>query len=371
VSYFPPPGASAAWFRKRPEDLGLDPVRLTDAVAFAKSHDMPWPRDLTKVNVSNDKPPFDRKLGPMKSRGRPSGLVLKDGHIVAEWGEPERVDVTYSATKSYVSAVAGLAVDRGLIRSVDDPVCRYVNDGGFDSAQNSRVTWRSLLQQTSEWEGTLFGLPDTVDWNRRSAETAHLPIREARKAPGEHWEYNDVRVNRLALALLRIWNEPLPAVIRRLLMDPIGATNTWEWHGYAEHSMVTLNDGRRVESISGGAHWGGGLFINSYDHARFGLLFLNRGCWGPQRVVSEAWLNLMLQPCPRNPSYGFLWWLNTDHLRFGSAPESAFGALGAGGNAVVADPEHGTVTVTRWCSDVRGVVERVAAAFSRSSPRTP
>jgi CubicO group peptidase (beta-lactamase class C family) len=371
MTYFPAPLVTAEWRRRKPADLGLDPIRLKGAVDYARTHDMPWPRDLTKVNVSNDKPPYDRKIGPMKPRGVPSGVVLKYGYIAAEWGDIDRVDLTFSATKSYVSAVAGLAYDRGLIRSVDDLVRDYVDDGGFEPPHNSKVAWRHLLQQTSEWEGTLFGIPDTVDWNRRSADLANLPTRDVRKAPGQHWEYNDVRVNRLALALLRVWNEPLPAVIKRELMDPIGASANWQWHGYGEHSIVDMADGRRVESVSGGAHWGGGLWIDTYDHARFGLLFLNRGVWGAggtgdsRRILSEAWLRLMLEPCVLNPSYGFLFWLNTGHIRYGRAPESTFAAAGAGGNCVVIDPEHHMVTVTRWCSDVKGVVERAVSAATR------
>jgi CubicO group peptidase (beta-lactamase class C family) len=360
--YFPAPLATSDWERRDPEQMGLDPARLKAAVDFANAHDMPWPRDLSKVNVSNDKPPYNRKLGPMKPRGGPAGLVLKDGYIVAEWGDVARVDLTFSATKSYISAVAGLAFDKGLIRYVDHPVSKYVDDGGFVPPHNSGVTWRHLLQQTSEWEGTLFGIPDTVDWNRGLQDSASLPKRDVRRAPGEHWEYNDVRVNRLALALLRLWNEPLPAVIKRELMDKIGASDSWVWHGYGEHSTVTMADGRRIESVSGGAHWGGGLWISSYDHARFGLLFLNRGCWRRCRHLSEKWLGMMLEPCRLNPNYGFLFWLNTGHVRYGSAPESVFAAAGAGGNCVVVDPENRMVTVTRWCSDVKGVIERVASS---------
>lgn len=374
AGYLPPKGATAAWERLPPERLELDPARLREAVSYAQAHDMPWPRDLNGVNVSNDKPPFDQKLGPMKPRGGPSGLVLKNGYVVAEWGDPERVEVTFSATKSYLSAVAGLALQRGLIRDIDDRVADYVTDGGFAPPHNNRITWRHLLQQTSEWEGKLFGIPDTVDWNRGLQDSGDQPGRDVRKAPGEHWEYNDVRVNRLALALLRVWNEPLPAVLKRLVMDPIGATTTWEWHGYGSHSTIELADGRSIESVSGGAHWGGGLWINAYDHARFGLLFLNRAIWNPADpsgksrrlstpVFSEAWLKMMREPCPLNPNYGFMWWLNTRHKRYGKQlPESAFAASGAGGNSIVIDPERRTVTVTRWCSDVPGVAQRVAEA---------
>src|SRR3712207_9230350 len=74
--------------------------------------------------------------------------------------------MTFSVSKSYLATLAGLAVDRGLIRDLDDPVREYVDDGGFDGPHNSRITWRHLLQLTSEWQGTLWCKPDSVDHNR-------------------------------------------------------------------------------------------------------------------------------------------------------------------------------------------------------------
>jgi CubicO group peptidase (beta-lactamase class C family) len=299
----------------------------------------------------------------MKPRGGPAGMVLHEGRIVAEWGDIDRVDLTYSATKSYLSVLAGIALERGLIADIDHIVSRDVQDSIFHTAHNSRITWRQLLQQTSELEGTLWGIPDTVDWNRAIHGVRGVE-RETRKLPGEHWEYNDVRVNALALALLGIWKAALPDVLKREVMDPIGATSTWEWHGYGEHSMVDL-EGRRVESVSGGAHWGGGLWISTCDHARFGLLFLNDGCWDDQRIVPASWIREMIEPCDLNPQYGYLWWLNTGHARYGtSAATTTFAAEGAGGNCVVVEPEKRLVIVTRWCDDAAGVTNRVAAAFA-------
>ena len=60
-------------------------------------------------------------------------------------------------------------------------------------------------------------------------------------------------------------------------MEPIGASSTWRWYGY-ENSWVEI-DGQKVQSVSGGGHWGGGMFINAYDMARFGYLFLRNGKW--------------------------------------------------------------------------------------------
>jgi CubicO group peptidase (beta-lactamase class C family) len=89
-----------------------------------------------------------------------------------------------------------------------------------------------------------------------------------------------VRVNVMALAALQVWRRPLPEVLREEVMEPIGASSTWRWYGY-ENSWVDL-DGQKMQSVSGGGHWGGGMFINSYDMARFGYMYLRNGKWKDQ-----------------------------------------------------------------------------------------
>ncbi|MDA1279385.1 MAG: serine hydrolase [Chloroflexi bacterium] len=373
--YLPPEGT---WERRNASSVGIDPAALDTAVQFALDNEIDWPVDIRLANVGDDAPEWAEKLGQFKERGGPAGVIVKDGFIVAEWGDTERVDLTYSATKSYVATMAGLAIDRGLIKSTSDRIVDYEAGksisqdatgeriDGFNTAQNRAITWEHLLQQTSEWEGTLYGKPDIVDWNRNLAsvglgQTGETGRRD-RKKPGGHWEYNDVRVNRTALALLAVWGEPLPGVLKREVMDPVGASNSWEWHGYDDHSVVNI-DGLLSESVSGGAHWGGGLWINTLDHARFGMLYLNRGRWGDRQIISARWIDMMTVPCGLNDQYGYMWWLNTGHVRYGeSASESTFAASGAGGNSVVIDPEKNLVVVTRWCADVPGVVDLAARA---------
>ena len=84
-----------------------------------------------------------------------------------------------------------------------------------------------------------------------------------------------MRVNRLALSLLQVWRRPLPAVLNELVIEPMQSTSTWQWHGY-DNSWVTIN-GQRVQSVSGGGHWGGGMWISARDLARLGYLSLRRG----------------------------------------------------------------------------------------------
>ncbi len=308
------PGSGDAWERREPAEMGFDALALAEAVAWAQAHETSMPEDPGQyLRDRFEGQPHQEIVGPTRERGGVNGLLLRDGYIVAEWGDTERADMTFSVTKSYLSTVVGLAWDRGLIPDLDEPQGALIRDGGFDSPHNARITWRHHLQQLSEWEGTLFGKPDRAD--RRRGVDRQL------QAPGTFWEYNDVRVNRLALSALRVWREPLPTVLKREIMDPIGASDTWEWHGY-ETSSVEVG-GERVQSVSGGGHWGGGMFISSRDHARFGLLLLRRGRWGDRQLVSEAWIDEALTPSIQ-PNYGFMWWLNTDREQFPNAPESSF-----------------------------------------------
>ena len=106
-----------------------------------------------------------------------------------------------------------------------------------------------------------------------------------------------------------------------------------------------------MQSVSGGGHWGGGLWISARDLARFGLLFQRDGVWGGERILSAAWIDAMTTPADIRPNYGYMWWLNTDRGMWPAAPETSFAALGFGGNVVWVDREHDLVIVTRWLDD--------------------
>lgn len=341
--YFPDRGED--WERTEPARAGLDLDGLADAAAHARSIETLWSRELERPldDMMHEPPPYNEKIGPLRSRGEQSGVILRGGRIVAEWGTPERVDMTFSATKSYLALCLGVAYDRGLIADLDAPVGDLVDDGGFAPPHNDKITWHMLFQQTSEWSGELWGKPDWLDHNRH---TDRKGTKREMKAPGTHWEYNDVRVNRASLALLRVWKRPLPEVLKEYVMDPIGASDTWRWHGY-RNSFVTI-EGREMQSVSGGGHWGGGMFIDSFDHARIGHLLLCRGNWAGRQLLSRKFLDRALAPCPHNANYGYMFWLNGPRERGPSAPASSFFLAGAGHNVVWVDPEHDLVTVLRW-----------------------
>ncbi len=360
--YFPEKGA--AWEERPPASLGINETILNQAVSFAMGNEYTGAKDLRIAILKGfEREPFHSILGPTKKRGGPAGMVLKDGYVVAKWGDTKRVDMTFSVTKSYLSTVAGLALDRGLINSMKETTSQYVWDGTFDGAHNSKITWQHLLTQSSDWSGTLWGGHDWADRPPREGGLDDWKFRELHE-PGTRFEYNDVRVNVLAYSLLQVWRKPLPQVLKENIMDPIGASSTWRWYGY-DNSWVEL-DGQKMQSVSGGGHSGGGIFISTEDHARFGLLFLNKGKWRGKQLFAPSWIAEATTPSPANRSYGYMWWLNQPGERhWEGVPESVYYAAGFGGNFIVVDEEHGLVIVTRWLEPskigkmVRMVVEAV------------
>ncbi|MBA4850126.1 serine hydrolase [Emticicia sp. BO119] len=373
------------WQQKKPFDLGLNGTKIEEAISFAIANESRNPRNMEVSHYQSfGKEPFGIGIGPFTERGEPTGLIIYKGYIIAQWGEPERCDMTHSVTKSFLSSVVGIALDRGLIKSVNDTVANYVppielhgepvnrsaDDFGkpellqlFNTPHNKTITWDALLRQTSDWEGTLWGKPD---WADRPDKDASQWLNRPRHKQGEVYEYNDVRVNVLSLAALSVWRKPLPQVLRENLMDKIGASNTWRWTGY-RNSWIVL-DGQAIQSVSGGGHWGGGMFINAYDMARFGLLTLNRGKWKEEQILSEDWIRKALTPTSSEPTYGYMnWFLNTDKKLFPSANVSAFCHIGNGTNMVFVDPDHDLVIVSRWINNnnTDGLVKKVFEAFNK------
>ena len=369
-SYYP----DSTWQHKAPAEVGMDAARLKEAVDFAIAAEVKNPRDLTLNHYQTfGREPHGEAIGPIKDRGDPTGVIVRRGYIVAEWGEPLRVDMTHSVTKSMLSSVIGIAFDRGMIRNLDDLVRDYVppiqvKDGGliylFETPHNRTITWDHMLRQTSDWEGTLWGKPD---WADRPGEKKEEWLTRPRNKPGTVYKYNDVRVNALALATLQVWRRSLPQVLKETIMDPIGASNTWRWFGY-DNSWVVL-DGEVVQSVSGGGHWGGGMFINAYDMARFGYFTLRRGKWRDRQLLSDRWITLALTPTPAQPGYGFMnFFNNRDGKLFPNGPRNAYAHLGNGTNMVYVDPDNDLVAVVRWIDNksTDEFVKRLVAATKKA-----
>ena len=282
--------------------------------------------------------------------------------------------------------MVGVAHDRGVIRSIDDLVHEYVppvqlynplpigNKADrfaaddlyypFNTPHNRTITWTHMLRQVSDWEGTLWGKPD---WADRPDAKSNEWLTRPRNRPGAVYKYNDVRVNALALATLSVLRRPLPQVLKEAIMDPINASSAWRWYGY-ENSWVVI-DGAPVQSVTGGGHWGGGMFIHAQDMARFGYLMQHRGRWKDRQLVSEQWVAWALTPTPVEPNYGFMnFYNNLDGKYLPSAPRSAFMFSGNGVNMVYVDPDNDLVAVVRWIErpGIDGFIKRLLAAVNQS-----
>lgn len=355
--YYPPPGA---WAKKSASELGLDQAALDAAVQFAQT------RESTRaMDFSDQERIFGSLLGSVPNiRAKTNGLVIYKGYVVAEFGDTTWADPTYSVAKSMLATVAGLAVRDGRITNLDEPVGRLVKDGGYDSPRNSLVTWKMHLQQETEWEGEMFGKKDDFVGTRAFGEGERKP-REL-KRPGTFYEYNDVRINRLGLSLLRTFKQSVPEVFRREVMDVIGASNTWRWIPY--HNSYAEVDGKQIASVSGGTRWGGGVWINAQDMARFGYLWLRGGKWGDRQLLPPAYVKAAVSPSQHGPDYGYLWWLNTQGKNYPGLPTTAYGARGAGSNTITILPEQDLVVVWRWhAGNEAEFVKRVVAAIKPTS----
>jgi CubicO group peptidase (beta-lactamase class C family) len=383
AQYYPSPDT---WDRRTPEQSKLDPAKLKEAIDFAIANESKGPKNLELAHYRTfGREPFGEAIGPFSERGIATGIILRGGYLVAEWGDPRRVDMTFSVTKSFLSATVGLALDRKLIRSLKDPVRDYAaptlahdptrksdnaEDFGksrfidlFATEHNRKITWDDLLRQTSDWEGTLWGKPD---WADRPDRDVSKWLDRPRNTPGAVYEYNDVRVNVLALAALNVWRKPLPTVLKENLMDEIGASNSWRWMGY-ENSWVVI-DGSIVQSVSGGGHWGGGMFISALDMARFGLLTARNGKWRDKQVLSTEFVRQAKTPTMPDPTYGFMnWFLNTDKKYYPSAPASAFVHVGNGTNIIYIDPDNDLVIVVRWIENnkIDEFVQKINASVNK------
>lgn len=354
--YFP---ARGEWQKKDPSAVGLDKGKLDDAIAFAVAQENPNTKDLAAatVNQFRSEAPYNTLIGPTQPRAGSNGVIIRRGFVAAEWGDTQRADMTFSVTKTFLSTVAAVAYDHRIIRDVTDRVAPYMPAGVdlFTSAHNAPITWEHLLRQTSDWSGTLWGKPDWADRPPRGQTPEQWAKRELHE-PGTFFKYNDTRVNVLALSLLYVLKRPLPDVLKTSIMDPIGASSTWHWEAY-DNASVEI-DGVRMKSVTGGGHFGGGMFISAYDLARFGYLFLNNGKWKDRQLVSTRWIEMARTPGPANVGYGFCnWYLNNpakrpdgtdDALPLPSTPRSSVTFQGNGINVVYVDWDHDLVVVVRW-----------------------
>ncbi|MCW3817553.1 serine hydrolase [Micromonospora sp. DR5-3] len=336
-------------------DVGIDLAAIRAAVARQAERVTEGIEDIARYRDAQVADESHREVtGPLLAGSGASGVIRHRGELVATWGDPATPEMLFSGTKAVAATLAGVAFDRGLLDPAT-PVLATVDHPFLTALRVEGITWAHLLQQTSGWTGELWGKPTGVDAQSRREGF------EREGAPGTGWAYNDVRVNLLCLALTLLFRRPLGEVLREALLDPLGASSSWSWHGYAD-SVVDI-DGASVPVVSGGAHWGGGLWISAADLALLGEVYRGGGTWRGRRLLSAEWIVRAWSPCPLNPDYGFLWWRNDSGRVQPGAPTTGRCARGNGGRHLLwVDPARDLVIASRWGDRIAELITEVSAA---------
>jgi CubicO group peptidase (beta-lactamase class C family) len=274
-------------------------------------------------------------------------VIVRRGYVIVDeyfagW-TADSIHTEQSVTKSVTSLVAGIAIGRGDIRGVDQPLVellsRYAPIANLDDRKRA-ITVRDVLTMRTglDWnEDSYPGSPlerlNTLqtDWLRFVVD---WPMREQ---PGTRWQYNSGGVIALGGAIGIAGGMNTADYARTHLLRPIGITGDKWYRGFPDALP----------------HTGGGLLLSTRDLARVGYLVLRRGRWNTTQVVPESWITESTRPLVtpayrlggRQSSYGYLWWLYT---LTGSTPDAStadlvIAASGAQGQWLFIVPKHDLV----------------------------
>ena len=294
------------WMRVAPAEVGMDQALLDAAAAYASS----------------------------APSGAGAGMVVRHGQLVHSWGD---IDLRYelkSTTKSIGSLALGIAIDEGLLAATDRADARLPNIGvpPDSNLQTGWIPQITILQLATHTAG--FDKPG-----------GYVPLLFE---PGTTWHYSDAGLNWLADLLTNVYGRDLSEFYDERIWAALGVSSddvTWR-------SMVNgLRKEPRANALEH-REFASGMVANVNAMARVGLLFLRRGVWNGQQIVSEAFIDLVRTPPPESAlaensnaaefpnattDYGVLWWTNTSGL-MPNVPTDAYFAWGLGDSLIVVIP---------------------------------
>ena len=278
--------------------------------------------------------------------------VYTDGKEVYsdQWNGYHKDDCTHimSATKSVVALLVGIAIDKGMIRSVDDKVLDYFPDYQVKRGEKTiyEVTIRHLLTMRAPYKCK--GDPwskvcISVDWTKTS-----LDFLGGRKGLTDEFSYQTVCLHILTGLLSKVSGMKTFEFANKYLLEPLGIIKSehYEAKSAEEHKQFTISKapkkhvwfGDRLEVGTAGY----GLCLSAEDMAKIGLLCLNNGKYNNQQIVSESWIREMTEPRIvesdrfRGMQYGYLWWII-------HSEKGIYAAIGNSGNVIYVNPERNTV----------------------------
>lgn len=293
-SFEPPPATTPPW---------LQGVTRYDGDGGSSDARGPW---ATRIGESGGTPAAEPLEKFLTDSGSTAFLVLRDDQLLYEryfngYGR-DSTQTSFSTAKSLVSALVGIAIGEGRIRSVDDTVVSYLPElagRGMDS-----MTIKNLLTMSSGLEfsgedgaGGPFGDDARIYYTPRLRELA-LTV-EAVAAPGEHWQYNDFNTLLVGLILERTTGRTVAGYLSEKLWQPLGAEADGSWS---------------LDSTTGGFEkMASGINGRAIDFAKFGRLYLDRGNWNGRQLVPATWVDESTRAdVTSDPAdfYQYFWWVD-------------------------------------------------------------
>jgi CubicO group peptidase (beta-lactamase class C family) len=334
-------------FPSRPIPAGVDASPLPAGTEI----------DLDDLSVGSETD-FDTSL---RANDTLAFLVIHDERMVYEryFGGSDRrtLQTSFSVAKSVVSTLIGIAIDEGLIGSVDDPVTEYIPELAGRDERFARIRLRDLMAMSS---GIRYEEPEIpVPWGDDVTTYYGVDLREAalhdthiEGPPGRDWHYNNYNPLLLGMVLERATGMSVSEYLSTRLWQPLGAESDATWSLDSERSGF-----EKMES---------GLNAAPADYARFGLLFLHGGEWNGTRIVPEDWVDAAVAAdTSTDPAghYQYFWWIDTER-------PGRFYALGNLGQYVYVATDADAVIVRngrdwgvdndRWLEIFRRIADRLS-----------
>lgn len=261
-----------------------------------------------------------------------SVVVVRDGVIVDEYYQQgydaDSVFPLNSCSKSFISALVGIALEEGLIDSLDTSIDRYFPQ--LAGTEKADITIRHLLEHKSglEWHEWTRNGESFYELNRAENWVDYVLAKPLVAQPGEQFTYTTGGTHLLAAILEQAVGEPLLDYATARLFAPLGMTSV-RWRADPQGIL----DG------------GNGIEMTARDAAKFGQLYLGGGSWEGRQLVPQDWVALSTQAQEirdgTGGSYGYQWWVRP----FGAAHVDTFYAMGAMGQFIFVVPQLQLVTV--------------------------
>ena len=293
-------------------------------------------------------------------------VVIRNGYKIWKGSEIDVKEGIYSATKVFTSTVLGLVVDDGIV-DVDSYVKSYLPQIDDTYSQYENLLVRHLATMTSGYNG--LELPDSpcpIQGSPAYDRCEYDLIPSAPEAnPGEQWAYRDQNLRKLAEIIIQESGESLESKFRNEIADPIGMKN-WDWKTEACNI-----DGVIMNEPTG--YCLQGVHTVPEDLARLGLLYLNKGNWNGEQLLSESFVNNattnqvpVSTPCPSSVCYsgryGYYWrvnGLNSENERLmPDAPPNTYYAYGYKGNFLFVIPEWNMVIARQSAEEGSSLVDK-------------